>query len=157
MGASERRYPSSQVLGGRLGIDLSKMQEGKKECSAGKAAPAKPQRCLCPTWRIWSAWNSQASGVSYAWTKQAGRVGRSKIMACPEGNREPLKGLEQGTDMGIVATYEDLLNNLLPCCGRTAGSSSQCGAAAPCNGGLLPASSCPSTGLQATCLFPLML
>lgn len=65
-------------------------------------------------------------------------MGRSKIMACPEGNGEPLKGLEQGTDIGIVGTYEDLLANLLLGCGRTAGSSSQYGAAAPCNGGLLP-------------------
>lgn len=51
-------------------------------------------------------------------------------LACSAGNREPLKGLEQGINTGRVATHEDLSARLLQGYVQTPGSSSQCGAAA---------------------------
>ena len=58
--------------------------------------------------------------------------------ACPEGNGEPAKGLEQGSDMGGAAMQEDLSARLVLGYSRTAGISSQRAAAAPPRQGPLP-------------------
>lgn len=47
-----------------------------------------------------------------------------RYLACPEGNREPLQGLEQRTHGGRVTRHYDLLASLLLGDGQRAGSSS---------------------------------
>lgn len=78
-----------------------------------------------------------------------------RYLACPEGNGEPLKGVEQGIDVGLVSIHEDLLVSLLPGYGQTAGRSSQSGAAAPSNSSSPPHPPGVPASLQATCVFPL--
>lgn len=75
---------------------------------------------------------------------------RLRYLSCPEGNREPPKGLAQGVHRGRVAMH-DLSVGLLLGHGQTASNSSQCGAAAPPNSSPPP----HATSLQATGVFPL--
>lgn len=112
---------------------------GRKKGSAGQAAPEKPHRC--PIWESRERGTTRQAG--YAWTKQAGRVAGSSLHAwlryrsCPEGNREPWKGLEQGVHRGRVAMH-DLSASLLLGHGQTASSTANVGLQLPSTAVRLP-------------------